>query len=628
MQKKFIKVTGRIIALAMLITILVAFSLQTLSANGDARGNMADTLTEVQARMAENDQSIAELKKSLGEDYLARTRAFSYIISEKPEILTSSAELGQVMKLLDVDELNVTDEQGVIRWGTAPEYFGFDMHDSDQTAEFLPMLTDKSFELAQAPQPNGSKGILFQYIGVARMDKAGVVQIGMQPTRLEAALSANAIGKVLERYNDADSAVFAVNKEDGTVAWHPNDALTGKSAQEIGLKNGAEALLGKYVNGKIDGKRLCLTAQEAGGYYVVAQMDRRAIAATRNMQALVLLVSDILIILVLVWQIGIQLKKQIVSPIGTIAEELRRIEGGDLDTVVDVHTCPEFTLLSDGINSMVSSIRAQMDETAGLLQNQRQVAAEVERTAARLDELSNANMATSEQIAGGSNEQAMAMEELTGNIARLADQIEKDSMKAAEASRLSGEAGQTLSRGDEELQRLVSAMHQINEMSADIRNVVKAIDDISFQTNILALNAAVEAARAGAAGKGFSVVAEEVRMLAGKSAASAKQTAEMIGRTIDVMQTGEQLAGQTADTIQAVLGQAKQANALTDEIAAASGGHAETVTQIRGSGERVSEVIRENSRLAQEGRDSAAGLLQEVHSLRSLTNGEQRALHA
>lgn len=626
MQKKFIKVTGRIIALAMLITILVAFLLQTFSANGDARRDLDNTLTEVQARMEENDQSIAELKKSLGEDYLARTRAFAYIIAAKPEVLTSSAELQKITKMLDVDELHVTDEKGVIRWGTVEDYYGFDMNGAAQTAEFMPILTDKSFELAQDPQPNGTKGILFQYISVSRQDKTGIVQIGMQPTRLEAALANNAIGKVLERYNNDASSVFAVNKSDGMVAWHPNASLIGKSAQDIGIKNGADSLIGKYANGKIEGQRLLLTAREIGDYIVVAQKGQGAIVATRNMQALVLLVSDILVILVLVWQIGIQLKKQIVTPIGNIAEELRRIEGGDLDTVVDVHTCPEFVLLSDGINSMVGSIRAQMDETAELLDSQQKVSAEVERAAARLDELSNANMATSEQIAGGSNEQALAMEALTENIAMLAEQIRDDSLKAAEASRLSGEAGGTLSKGDEELQRLVNAMHQINEMSADIRNVVKAIDDISFQTNILALNAAVEAARAGAAGKGFSVVADEVRMLAGKSAASAKQTAEMIGRTIDVMQTGEQLAGQTAATIRSVLEQAKQANALTDDIAAAAGDQAETVAQIRNSGERVNEVIRENSRLAQEGRDSAAGLLGEIQDLRSLTGGAQPAL--
>lgn len=622
MQKKFIKITGIIISLAMLITILVAFFLQTFSAGKDARESLAGLLVEVETRIAENDRSIDELKKSLGEDYLARTRAFAYMIAQKPELLESSAELERIKNMLDVDELHVTDEKGVILWGTVPDYIHFDMGAADQTAEFVPILKDKSAELAQDPQPNGTKGILFQYIGVSRQDKGGIVQIGLQPERLETALENNQIGNVLERYNNNTQSVFALNKTDNTIAWHSNSALIGKSAAEIGLKNGASPFLGKFGNAKPDGKRLLMTGREIGDYVVMAGMDRASMVSTRNMQTVIQLISDLLVIAVLVASINWLLKKQIVLPIGSIAGQLRRIEGGDLDTVVDVHTCPEFTLLSNGINSMVGSIRKQMDESEELLENQKRVALEVERAAARLDELSKSNMDTSEQIAGGSTEQAASMQELAANIAMLADQIEKDSVKAAEASRISSEAGGILSQGDEELQRLVQAMHQINEMSTDIKNVVKTIDDISFQTNILALNAAVEAARAGAAGKGFSVVAEEVRMLAGKSAESAKRTAEMIGRTVNVMQTGEQLAGQTAETIRDVLKRAKVANGLTDEIASAAGGQAETVLQIRTSGDRVSGVIQQNSRLAQEGRDSAAGLQEEIRTLRSLTGGQ------
>lgn len=629
MQKKFIKITGIIISLAMLITVLVTFFLQTVSANRDAKDGLDSTLSEVQTRIEENNVSIADLKQSLGQDYLARTRAFAYMIAQKPEIIESSAEMARILQLLDVDELHVTDEKGVIRWGTVPDYIGFDMDGADQTREFLPILKDRTLEIAQDPQPNGTLGILFQYISVSRMDKAGIVQIGMQPKRLESALENNQIGNVLERYNTGAQSVFALDKAGNTVAWHPDNTLIGKSAEEIGFKNGYDPFMGKFGKASINGKRMLLTAREIGDYIVVAQAGCSSIVANRNSQAVVQIISNIIVILVLMALISWLLKKQIVKPINVLAQELRRIEDGDLDTVVDVRTCPEFVLLSDGINSMVGSIRTQMEETAQILELQRQVAGNVEQAAVRLDGLSRANMATSEQIANGSTEQAASMQNLAEHIGELAEQIERDSAKAAEASRFSEEAGALLSQGDSELQNLVKAMHQINAMSADIKHVVKTIDDISFQTNILALNAAVEAARAGAAGKGFSVVADEVRMLAGKSAASAKQTAEMIGRTIDVMQSGEQLACQTAEAIRSVLERAKLANNLTNEIAAAAGDQAETVVQIRTSSDTVSGVIQQNSRLAEEGRDSAAGLLGEIQALRDLASGKnKRALHA
>lgn len=107
-------------------------------------------------------------------------------------------ELQRILDQLDVDELHVTDGDGFIRWTTVPAYQGFDMASSEQSSAFLPMLTDKSYELAQEPQVNGTVGTLFQYVGVARYDEPGIVQIGMQPTRLQSVLERTSIDKALE----------------------------------------------------------------------------------------------------------------------------------------------------------------------------------------------------------------------------------------------------------------------------------------------------------------------------------------------------------------------------------------------------------------------------------------------
>ena len=171
-------------------------------------------------------------------------------------------------------------------------------------------------------------------------------------------------------------------------------------------------------------------------------------------------------------------------------------------------------------------------------------------------------------------------------------------------------------------------MKQMNKMSAEIQNVVKAIDDISFQTNILALNAAVEAARAGAAGKGFSVVADEVRNLAGKSALSAQQTAQMIGQTIEIIQSGTALSTQARDVIHIAMDKSKQANSLTNTIVEAAALQNDTVRAIRDSRSRMEQVIQQNSQLADESRQGGSRLLEEVEQLRNLSGDRGQPLHA
>ena len=619
MQRKFIKATSLIIALAMLITLAIMFLFQTLSAYQNSNDRLDYLLNDIEECLIQNEQDIAQLTQTTGEDYLARARAFAYMIDADERILTSTQALKDIMELLDVDELHVTDEDGIIQWGTVPGYFGFDMAASDQTLPFMAILEDSSYELAQEPQLNGAMGILFQYIGVSRRDKPGIVQIGMQPTRLETALATTTIDMVLSPYVDSNEGVFALSAADDTVVWHSNNELIGLTAADIGLKNGGQAVVGKYLTTSINGKTVHLSARNVGEYTIVTYQTKSSIMGTRNTQAVLQLISDILVVLVTVAVLNRLLKNQIVKPIQIIGSELSKIEQGDLDTRVDVRVCPEFAQLSDGINSMVDSIEEKMAETEKLLSVQQAAAVQISNISETLRQLSDGNLETADRLATGSVNQADAIGNLTEGINDLEKQMAADNQKVMLAGQASVEAGESLGQGVETLSRLSSVMDEINQMSVDIQKVVKAIDDISFQTNILALNAAVEAARAGAAGKGFAVVADEVRNLAAKSADSARQTAEMIGRTVEVMQSGEQLSVEANQVIQEAMEKSSHANQLTQEILEASTHQQEIVEEIRTSGQLVEQIIQENSQLAEEARQGVSGLLNEVQTLQTLS---------
>ena len=221
-------------------------------------------------------------------------------------------------------------------------------------------------------------------------------------------------------------------------------------------------------------------------------------------------------------------------------------------------------------------------------------------------------------LAQGATQQASATEEMAATISDISDQVKSEASQAAEASKLSDETGNKVSESNQFMGDMMKSMKEIYTTSKEIEKIIKSIDDIAFQTNILALNAAVEAARAGAAGKGFSVVADEVRNLAAKSAEAAKGTTSLIESAVNAVKNGYQIAVETETSLKSAVTITNKTNSLVSEIAEASLKQSDRIYQVNIGVEQISGVVQSNSATAQEIAASSEELSGQANSLKEM----------
>lgn len=287
-----------------------------------------------------------------------------------------------------------------------------------------------------------------------------------------------------------------------------------------------------------------------------------------------------------------------------ISSVLARVSEGDLGVRIASEYRGDFTELKDSINNIVESLRSVISD----------ISAAAEQVASGTTQIS----AGSQAVSQGAAEQASSIDELNNAVEDIAKATNMNAVKAADASSLTSEAKKEALSGNEKMQDLQKAMEQINSASANIGKIIKVIDEIAFQTNLLALNAAIEAARAGVHGKGFSVVAEEVRNLAQRSAGAAKETSELIEGSIEVTKTGTRMADETAESLARITEAVENAARLVEEIAQASGAQATGITEVNKGIEQMSGVVQNNSATAEQSAAAGEELSSQAEQLKAM----------
>ncbi len=224
----------------------------------------------------------------------------------------------------------------------------------------------------------------------------------------------------------------------------------------------------------------------------------------------------------------------------------------------------------------------------------------------------------SQSLAAGSSQQAASLEETTSSLEELAASVKQNFMHAEECNQLVLQTHKKTKEVHKSIRATRDYMETISGSGEKVKKIIKNIDEIAFQTNLLALNAAVEAARAGQAGAGFAVVAEEVRALAMRAGEAAKTTNNLIGETAHQIELGSAQIQETLAKFYEMGDSAKMVNSFVGEITSASQEQALGIEHLNQAIMEIDRVVQQNAANAEESASAATQLQAQAERLRDI----------
>ncbi len=612
MKKNFTKRLSVYMLAAFLVTVTAVFVLQTVVSQSNNTATGMAKLEDVKEKLTGNEENIRKLTENLSEDNLAKTRAFADMIAASPSILNDTAELNRIKERLKVNELHVIDEDGIITESTIDSYVGFDMKSGEQSNAFMVIVEDPSIEIAQEPQVNVAEGVVMQYIGVARKDAPGLVQVGVRPEVLEDMLAGTEINAVLSNIDFGENGyVYAIDKENGQILAHRNAALVGTPAVDAGFPAG---FTGKG-RAKVDGRTGYYLAEESDGRIIGVFLPAGEYYAQRNSQTLVVSFSMAVIFGILLFMINHMVDDKIVRGMNRLTQSMKGIAEGNFGIRVDVQGNPEFLQLSDSINKMVESIRENMAENESLLgkqkedvENNRMLIKNIKNACTDLNRVSGETLESADDIYNGTGEQEHAVDDLKKIMERLTQELNDSVGVSVDVAAETGKTTEKILETQAQMDHLKDSMQKISDMSMEIGKIIGEINSIAQQTNMLSLNASIEAARAGEMGRGFAVVAAQIGELAARSGQAAKETNELITNSIRAVEDGKGITDQTAEAFRVVVENMQRASGNVEKITGMVRENMGIVTDAVGQIGRISDVVERNVKISHNTKQASSNM--------------------
>jgi len=423
---------------------------------------------------------------------------------------------------------------------------------------------------------------------------------------------------------------FLVNDQ-GKILVHPDKDLVMKSLSDL-FPQHTPKLTGELTEVQSDGQARLLTFTPITGlpsanWYIGLSVDKDKAFSMLSTFRTSAVIATVVAVVIIIGLLGL-LIRVLMQPLHTMTRAMKDIaEGeGDLTKRLRIHNHDEFGILGNAFNRFVERIHSSIREVSSATE-------QVNEVALRVISASNSSMTNSDEQSNRTNSVAAAINELGAAAQEIAGNAAQASQHASSARLLAEEGQQVVERNIAAMNRLsdlivTSSEHieTLNSKTVNIGQILEVITSISQQTNLLALNAAIEAARAGEAGRGFAVVADEVRNLAHRTQESAQQVQTMIEElqvgareSVDTMdqsqrhsQDSMQIANQAGERLDSVTVRIGEIDGMNQSVATATEEQTAVV-------EAINMDINEINMLNQEGVENLQA------TLRACSDLEQQA---
>jgi methyl-accepting chemotaxis protein len=252
------------------------------------------------------------------------------------------------------------------------------------------------------------------------------------------------------------------------------------------------------------------------------------------------------------------------------------------------------------LEQLQTALKSVSQSTGGITTGTQEIATAAEELSRR-----------TEQQAASLEETAAALDEITTTVHKTADSA-KSAREAVASAKSDAE------RSGHVVRQAVEAMSKIESSSQQIGQIIGVIDEIAFQTNLLALNAGVEAARANEAGRGFAVIASEVRALAQRSAEAAKSIKDLITTSTAEVSEGVKLVAETGASLERIVVKVGEINLVVNDIASGAQEQATGLQEINAAVNQMDQVTQQNAAMAEEATAASQSLAKESEQLKRL----------